>query len=110
LTDFRCGVDPQGTIQQCTSCGKPGHWSEAGCQGIFAPPNGHTIRADGTLACPRAVGDLEERIRLAEDIIRAKNRLIEAMYNSDLSAGWPTDASTLESAYQERYGVRLETD
>ncbi|HEY9408885.1 MAG TPA: hypothetical protein VIP77_04830 [Jiangellaceae bacterium] len=56
------------------------------------------------------MSELEERLSQAEEIIRAKNRLIDAMYNSDLSVSWPRDADELEGAYQERYGVKLELD
>lgn len=38
----------------CTYCGAPGHHHRAG---NYFPPNGHTIRPDGTLDCPRALGD-----------------------------------------------------
>jgi hypothetical protein len=52
----------------------------------------------------------EERIAEAEAIIRAKNRLEQAMYDSDLEASWPHDAHDLQRAYEQKYGVRLDED
>lgn len=57
MTDFRCVPDPQSVMQQCTFCGAPGHWAMVGFRGDFAPPSGHTLRADGTMDCPRSHGD-----------------------------------------------------
>ena len=52
--------------------------------------------------------EAEERLAQAEAIIRAKNRLEQAMYDSDSEASWPTrEAAKLERAYEERYGVDL---
>lgn len=51
---------------------------------------------------------LEDRIREAEEIIRAQNRLVQAMYNSDLEESWPKDASRLQQEYEQRYEVELE--
>ena len=48
-----------------------------------------------------------KRLAEAEAIIRAKNRLEQAMYDSDSEASWPRDADALERAYQQRYGVDL---
>ena len=48
------------------------------------------------------------RISELEALVRAKNRKIEAMYNSDLEAGWPREADDLQYAYEQRYGVDLE--
>jgi hypothetical protein len=53
---------------------------------------------------------VEERLAEAEAIIRAKNRLEEAMYSSDSEHGWPREADELEQAYQQRYGVDLSGD
>jgi hypothetical protein len=49
----------------------------------------------------------ENRLREAETIIRAKNRLEQAMYDTDMEAAWPREADELERAYQQRYGVDL---
>lgn len=53
---------------------------------------------------------MESRIQQAEEIIRAKNRLIEAMYNSDLEASWPKESSELQGIYETRYNVVLDAD
>jgi hypothetical protein len=53
------------------------------------------------------MSETEERLAQAEAIIRAKNRLEQAMYDSDLEIGWPREAFELEQAYQQRYGVDL---
>jgi hypothetical protein len=53
------------------------------------------------------MSEVEERLAQAEAIIRAKNRLEQAMYDSDFEAGWPRDAAELERAYEQRYGVDL---
>ena len=38
---------------------------------------------------------IEERLRSAEEIIRAQNRLIQAMYDADLEESWPRSAVRL---------------
>ena len=53
---------------------------------------------------------LAERLHQAEELIRAKNRLEQAMYDSDLEASWPEEAAQLERAYEQRYGVDLSAD
>jgi hypothetical protein len=53
---------------------------------------------------------MEERLAQAEAIIRAKNRLEQAMYNSDLERSWPREAHELELAYEQRYEVSLSGD
>jgi hypothetical protein len=53
---------------------------------------------------------IEERLAQAEAIIRAKNRLEQAMYDSDLEQSWPREAAELEQAYQQRYGIDLSGD
>jgi hypothetical protein len=50
---------------------------------------------------------MDERIAQAEELIRAKNRLEQAMYDGDLEVSWPRDAAELERAYERRYGVDL---
>lgn len=52
----------------------------------------------------------EDRLGEAEAIIRAKNRLVQAMYDTDMEAVWPREADELERAYQQRYGVDLSGD
>lgn len=54
------------------------------------------------------MSDLEQRIKEAEAIIRAQNRLQIAMYDSDNSAAWPTEANELQYAYEKRYDVDLD--
>jgi hypothetical protein len=51
-----------------------------------------------------------ERLAQAEEIIRAKNRLEWAMFNSDIEASWPREAHELELAYEQRYAVNLSGD
>lgn len=51
---------------------------------------------------------IEERLRSAEEIIRAQNRLIQAMYDADLEGSWPREASELQAEYETRYGVNLD--
>lgn len=51
---------------------------------------------------------LRQRIAEAEELIRAQNELQDAMYNNDLAALWPTRATELQNAYEQRYGVNLE--
>lgn len=53
---------------------------------------------------------LRARVEEAEAIVRAQNRLIVAMYDSDFSASWPTEAAELEAAYCERYGANLDAE
>ena len=57
--EFRCRPGPVGDVlvQQCTFCGAPGHWTGYGDDASFTPPNNHSTRDDGTLDCPRSVGD-----------------------------------------------------
>lgn len=54
------------------------------------------------------IESLKARVAEAEDIIRAKNKLIQAMYDSTYELSWPREASELEGAYEERYGVYTE--
>jgi hypothetical protein len=56
------------------------------------------------------MSELEERLAQAEEIIRAKNRLEQAMYDSDSEHGWPREAGLLERAYEQRYAVNLSGD
>jgi len=49
--------------------------------------------------------ELHQRIREAEEIIRAHKRLEWAMYNSSLEISWPTDAHQLSKDYENRYDV-----
>lgn len=56
------------------------------------------------------MSELEERLRQAEEIIRAQNRMIQAMYDSDLEASWPKEAGQLQAEYERRYGVILDGD
>ena len=56
------------------------------------------------------MSELEERLRQAEEIVRAQNRMIQAMYDSDLEASWPREASDLQAEYEKRYGVILDGD
>lgn len=44
------------------------------------------------------------RLRALEEILEARDELEQAMYDSDLSASWPTRSQDLEAAYWERYG------
>lgn len=62
----------------------------------------------GYLKATAAVRDLTRRIEEAEAIIRAKNTLEIAMYNSDFEASLPRKANELESAYCQRYNVDLD--
>jgi hypothetical protein len=48
-----------------------------------------------------------ERLAEAEAIIVALRALQQAMYDSDLEAGWPRNATELQSAYEEKYNVNL---
>ena len=56
------------------------------------------------------MSELEGRLRQAEEIIRAQNRLVDAMYDSDLEASWPREAGQLQADYERRYGVILDGD
>jgi hypothetical protein len=53
------------------------------------------------------MSEVEERLAQAEAIIRAKNHLEQAMYDSGSEASWPREAGELERAYEQRYGVDL---
>lgn len=53
---------------------------------------------------------IEERLRSAEEIIRAQNRKIRAMYDSDFEVSWPREADELQAKYERRYGVNLDGD
>lgn len=50
---------------------------------------------------------LDQRIEVAENVIRSLGRLIDDMYSSDIS--WPNEAEADESVseYESRYGVDL---
>lgn len=63
---------------------------------------------NGHVTTPRNVSETEERLRQAEEIIRAQNRKMQAMYDNDLSALWPRDADELQGAYEKQYGVDLD--
>lgn len=56
------------------------------------------------------MGDLEQRLREAEEIIRAQNRKIQDMYDTDAESAWSRDADELQGAYEARYGVNLDGD
>lgn len=56
------------------------------------------------------MSEIEDRLRRAEEIVRAQNRMIQAMYDSDLEASWPREASELQAEYERRYGVILDGD
>lgn len=53
---------------------------------------------------------MSARISEAERIIRAQNRLIDAMYNSDSEASWPRETGPLLAAYETRYDVNLSAE
>jgi hypothetical protein len=52
-------------------------------------------------------GGLLARVAEAEAIVIALRGLVQAMYDSDYEGGWPRDASRLQGAYEEKYGVSL---
>jgi hypothetical protein len=54
-----------------------------------------------------SVRALQRRLRFAEELIRAQDRLMDAMYNSNLERGWPKDAGHLHEVYEATYGVDL---
>lgn len=56
MSEQRISLHPTAVSQPCTNCGVHGHWSHAGRQGTFTPPPGHTLREDGTIACPNPSG------------------------------------------------------
>jgi hypothetical protein len=53
------------------------------------------------------MSEQDSRLAEAERIIRAQNRLIQAMYDGDYEAGWPKESGPLQAAYEERYEVDL---
>ena len=48
-----------------------------------------------------------DRLAEAEAIITALRGLETAMYNSDLEASWPREATDLQNAYESKYDVNL---
>lgn len=53
------------------------------------------------------VSTIEERLQQAEEIIRAQNRLVQAMLDGAVETAWPKEALVLQGIYQQRYGVDL---
>lgn len=53
MTEQRISLHPTAVSQPCTNCGIHGGWSEVGRKGTYTPPPGHTLREDGTIACPK---------------------------------------------------------
>ncbi len=54
------------------------------------------------------LADALARVRQLEDLVRAKNALIEAMYDSSSAASWPRGADDLQDEYERAYGVDLD--
>jgi hypothetical protein len=56
------------------------------------------------------IDGLNLRVRKAEEIIRAQERLMQAMYDGDFEAGWPRDSQELIRRYMDDYRVSLYAD
>lgn len=53
------------------------------------------------------MSSIEDRLREAEEIIRAQNQLIQAMHYYVLEDLWPKEATVLQGTYEQQYGVDL---